>query len=71
MGENFHPKAEAPCNNPYHSENIWLFMFLRTFGRRRPPTVALAVLICFFVINSNYDVNKGLYPKVQKTPSLR
>jgi hypothetical protein len=39
MGENFHPEAEAPCNNPYHVENIWLVMFLRTFGRR-PPTVA-------------------------------
>jgi hypothetical protein len=40
MGENFHPKAEAPCNNPYHAENIWLVMFLRIFGRRRPPIVA-------------------------------
>jgi hypothetical protein len=39
MGENFHPKAEAPCNNPYHAENIWLVMFLRTFGRGRPPTL--------------------------------
>jgi hypothetical protein len=38
MGENFHPKVEAPCNNPYHAENIWLVMFLRTFGRGRPPT---------------------------------
>jgi hypothetical protein len=36
MGENFHPKAEAPYNNPYHAENIWLVMFLRTFGRGRP-----------------------------------
>jgi hypothetical protein len=40
MRENFHPKAEAPYNNPYHAENIWLVMFLRTFGRGRPPTVA-------------------------------
>jgi hypothetical protein len=28
MGENFHPEAEAPFNNPYHAENIWLVMFL-------------------------------------------
>jgi hypothetical protein len=40
MGENFHPEAEAPCNNLYHAENIWLRMFLRTFGRGKPPTVA-------------------------------
>jgi hypothetical protein len=38
MGENFQPEAEAPCNNPYHAENIWLVMFLRTFERGRPPT---------------------------------
>jgi hypothetical protein len=38
MGENFHPEAEGPCNNPYHAENIWLVMFLRTFGRGRPLT---------------------------------
>jgi hypothetical protein len=39
MGENFHSEAEAPCNNPYHTENIWLVMFLSTFGRGRPPKV--------------------------------
>jgi hypothetical protein len=38
MGENLHPKVEAPCNNPYHAENEWLVMFLRTFRRGRPPT---------------------------------
>jgi hypothetical protein len=42
MGENFHPEAKAPCNNSYHAENIWLIMFLRTFRRRRPPTIPLA-----------------------------
>jgi hypothetical protein len=41
MGENFHPKVKALCNNLYHAENIWLVMFLRTFGRRRPPIVAI------------------------------
>jgi hypothetical protein len=40
MGENLHPEAESPCNNPYHAKNKWLVMFLRTFGRGRPPTVA-------------------------------
>jgi hypothetical protein len=40
MGENFHPEAEAPCNNSYYAGNIWLVMFLRIFGRGRPPTVA-------------------------------
>jgi hypothetical protein len=40
MGVNFHPEAEAPCNNPYYAKNIWLVMFLRTFGRGRSPTVA-------------------------------
>jgi hypothetical protein len=39
MWENFHPKAEAPFNNPYHAKNLWLVMFFRTFGRGRPPTV--------------------------------
>jgi hypothetical protein len=38
MGENFHPEAKAPCNNPYHAKNICLVMFLRTFGRGRPTT---------------------------------
>jgi hypothetical protein len=33
-----HPKAEASCNSLYHTENIWLVTFLRTFGRGRPPT---------------------------------
>jgi hypothetical protein len=36
MGENLHPEAEAPCNNSYYAGNIWLVMFLRTFGRGRP-----------------------------------
>jgi hypothetical protein len=47
MGENFHSDAEAPCNNSYHAENIWLVMFLRTFGRVRPPTVAHRSIILF------------------------
>jgi hypothetical protein len=40
MGENLHPEAEAPCNNPYHAENEWLVMFLRAFRRGSPPIVA-------------------------------
>jgi hypothetical protein len=54
-----------------YAEDKWLIMFLRTFGRRRPPIVALVVLICSFVTNLDYDMNEGLQPKVQKTPSLR
>jgi hypothetical protein len=38
MGKDFHPKDEALYNNSCHSENIWLVMFLRTFGRGRPLT---------------------------------
>jgi hypothetical protein len=60
MREDLHPKAETPCNNSCHTENIWLVTFLRTFGRGRPPTVALAVLICFSVTNLDCDVNEGL-----------
>jgi hypothetical protein len=45
MGENFHPEVEAPCNNLYHAENIWLVMFLRTFGRGRPPTPTNMIVI--------------------------
>jgi hypothetical protein len=40
MREDLHPEAEAPCNNPFHTENIWSVTFFRTFGRGRPPTVA-------------------------------
>jgi hypothetical protein len=43
-----------------YAENKWLIMFLRTFGRRRPPIVALTVLICFIVTNSYSDENEGL-----------
>jgi hypothetical protein len=39
-GKNFHSHDEAPCNNLYHTGNKWLIMFLRTFGRGRPPKVA-------------------------------
>jgi hypothetical protein len=38
--EKLHPEAEAPCNNPCHTENIWSVTFLRTFEGRRPPIVA-------------------------------
>jgi hypothetical protein len=31
-------QTEAPCNNQYYAGNKWLVMFLRTFGRGRPPT---------------------------------
>jgi hypothetical protein len=47
--EILHLEAEAPCNNSYHAENKWLVLFLRTFGRGRPPTVAplsINLLLC-------------------------
>jgi hypothetical protein len=50
MGENFHPEAEAPCKNPYHAENIWLVMILRTFERGRPPTIAPCSVNLFLCI---------------------
>jgi hypothetical protein len=45
--EDLDPKAEAPCNNPCHTENIWSVTFLRTFGRGRPPTVAPRIINFF------------------------
>jgi hypothetical protein len=51
MGENFHPEAKAPCNNPYHAANIWLVLFLRTFGRGRPPIGSLFVALVFEFAN--------------------
>jgi hypothetical protein len=37
---NLHPKVEASCNNPCHTENIPSITFFRTFEGRRLPTVA-------------------------------
>jgi hypothetical protein len=37
---NFHPEAEVSCNKPCHTKNIRSVTFFRTFGGRRPPTVA-------------------------------
>jgi hypothetical protein len=46
-------RTEAPCNTQYYDRNNWLVMFLRTFGRGRPPTAA------------NIAINKGLlFPNV-------
>jgi hypothetical protein len=33
-------RTETPCNNQYYARSKWLVMFLRTFRRGRPPTVA-------------------------------
>jgi hypothetical protein len=41
MGEKLHPEAEAPYSNSCYTKSRWLVMFLRIFGRGRPPTVAL------------------------------
>ena len=41
-------------------------MFLRTFGGRRPPTVAPRNINLFEIINSDCDMNEGFMPKVRK-----
>jgi hypothetical protein len=41
--ENLLPKTEAACNSLCYIENIWLVMFLRTFGRERHQHV-----LCFW-----------------------
>ena len=41
-------------------------MFLRTFGSRRPPTVAPRNINLFEIINSDCDMNEGFMPKVRK-----
>jgi hypothetical protein len=41
-------------------------MFLRTFGGRRPPTVAPRSINLFKITNSDCNMDEGLKPKVQK-----
>ena len=41
-------------------------MFLRTFGGRRPPTVAPRNINLFEIINSDCDMDEGFMPKVRK-----
>jgi hypothetical protein len=71
MGENFHPEAEAPCNNLYHAENIWLLMFLRTFGRGRPPTVATRSINLFLCNKFKLRRERSPLAEAPTTPSLR
>jgi hypothetical protein len=47
MGENFHPEAEAPYSNPCYAKSRWLVIFLRTFGRGRPPTGNIATDLAY------------------------
>jgi hypothetical protein len=37
--EDLYSEAEASCNNLCHVEDVWLVMFLRTFGGGRPPAL--------------------------------
>jgi hypothetical protein len=39
-----HPKAEASCSSLCYTENI-LVTFFRTFGRERPPTYSIFLLL--------------------------
>jgi hypothetical protein len=55
-----HLKDEGTCDSILYLENM-LVMFFRTFGRRRPPTVApLSINLFLYITNSDYDVNEGL-----------
>jgi hypothetical protein len=64
--EKLRPNAEAPsCNIPCQTENIWPVLFLRTFGGRRPPTVAprsINLFICnkFRLRHERRPLAKGL-----------
>jgi hypothetical protein len=44
--------------------------FLRTFGSRRPPTVAHRNINLFRIINSDCDMDEGSKPKVRKNTFL-
>jgi hypothetical protein len=60
----FIPRTKIPVNVLY-MENM-LVVFLRTFRRRRPPTVAPHSINFLIAINSDCDENGGLKPKVPK-----
>jgi hypothetical protein len=49
-----------------HLEDIVKITFLRTFGGRRPPTVAPRSINLFEITNSGCDMDEGLKPKVRK-----
>jgi hypothetical protein len=55
-----HLKVKASCDSLCYTENM-LVKFLRTFRRRRPPTVAPRSINLFLhLTNLDYDVNEGL-----------
>jgi hypothetical protein len=35
LRENFHPEAEAPCNNPCYAESRWLVMLFEDLQKRK------------------------------------
>jgi hypothetical protein len=39
--KDLYSEVEASCNNLGHAEDIWLVMFLKTFGGESSPTIAL------------------------------
>jgi hypothetical protein len=71
MREDLHPEAEASCNNPCHTENIWSVMFLKTFGRR-PRTIRLhftsLLLHTILALASINPRDLGSFPRSACTP---
>ena len=57
-------ESEGTCSHNPLGKHCQI-MFLRTFGSRRPPTVAPRN-INLLVINSYCDMDEGLEPKVRK-----
>ena len=41
MGENLHPKAEAPCNNPYHAEKQMVSHVFEDLRKGKAPNTTL------------------------------
>jgi hypothetical protein len=56
---------KIPVHKPY-LEDIVKLCFLRTFGGRKPPTVAPRSINLFKITNSDCDMDEGLKPKVRK-----
>jgi hypothetical protein len=52
MGENLHPEAKAPCNNPYHAENKWLVMFFEDLQKRKAPNKSYSSTFIFSILVS-------------------
>jgi hypothetical protein len=55
-----------------YAKNKWLIMFLRNFGRRRPPTIAsFMLLILWYLFLTWRDYIKGDLIYVHRSASVR